>query len=103
MADRRAVSPPDGRYVIRIGDDGETNRFAYPSAGEVPSSYIAGVVLLGFGARNVIDPNERHEVHPDIAALASELCYPSATATIVSVRRVCPMMNEPGVRDKVRF
>ncbi|MYF07178.1 MAG: nucleotidyl transferase AbiEii/AbiGii toxin family protein, partial [Rhodospirillaceae bacterium] len=78
---------PDGRYDIHVGDDGETVRFAYPSAVDAPDSYVASEVLLEFGGRNVIDPNERHAIVPDIAALTEGLDYPEATVTVLSPAR----------------
>ena len=77
----------DGRYAVHVGDDGETVRFAYPSAVEAPDSYIAKEVLLEFGGRNVIDPNERHAIIPDMAALTDGLDYPAATVTVLSPAR----------------
>ncbi len=78
---------PDGRYDIHVGKDGETVRFAYPSAVEAPDSYVASEVLLEFGGRNVTDPNERHAIVPDIAALTDGLDYPAATITVLSPAR----------------
>ncbi len=78
---------PDGRYNIHVGDDGETVRFAYPSAVNAPDSYVASEVLLEFGGRNVIDPNERHAIAPDIASLTEGLDYPEATVTVLSPAR----------------
>ena len=59
----------DGQHDIRIGDDGETIRFAYPSAVEDARGYVRSEVLLEFGGRNVIDPNEQHTIHADMADL----------------------------------
>ena len=77
----------DGLYAVQVGDDGETVRFAYPSAVEAPDSYVASEVLLEFGGRNVIDPNERHAIVPDMAALTEGLDYPAATVTVLSPTR----------------
>ena len=80
-ADRLAA---DGRYGIRIGDDGETLRFTYPSAVEDPHDYVQSEVLLEFGGRNVIDPNEQHTIQADMADLTSGLDFPAATVTVLS-------------------
>ena len=79
--------PTPGRHAVRLGDEGERAWFAYPSAVENPLGYLASEVLLEFGGRNVIDPNERHEIVPDIAALASDLEFPTATVTVLSPAR----------------
>ena len=78
---------PNGRYNIRVGEDGETVRFAYPSAVEAQDTYVSSEVLLEFGGRNVIDPNERHAIAPDIAALVPDLDFPAATVTVLSPAR----------------
>ena len=69
---------------MRVDDDGETVRFAYPSAVEDHGGYVRSDVLLEFGGRNVIDPNERHEIVPDLAALTQGLDFPAATVTVLS-------------------
>ena len=74
----------DGRHDIRIGDAGETIRFAYPSAVEDPRGYVRSEVVLEFGGRNVIDPNEPHVIVPDMAALTRDLEYPAAAVTVLS-------------------
>ena len=76
-----------GRHDIHIDDDGETIRFAYPSAVEEAGGHVRSEVLLEFGGRNVIDPNERHAIVPDIAALTPGLDYPAATVTVLSPAR----------------
>ena len=75
-----------GQYAVRPGDEGETLRFAYPSAVE-PQDYVQSDVLLEFGGRNVIDPNERYEIAPDIAALTECPNYHRATVTVLSAER----------------
>ena len=77
----------DGRHESHVGDDSETIRFAYPSAVEEPDGYVRSQVLLEFGGRNVIDPNERHTIVPDIADLTPGLDYPAATVTVLSPAR----------------
>ena len=77
----------DGRHAVHIGDDGETIRFAYPSAVEQPRGYVASEVLLEFGGRNIIDPNEQHIIAPDITDETTGLDYPTATVTVLSPAR----------------
>ena len=73
-----------GQHSVRISDDGEGVWFAYPSAVENTVGYLASEVFLEFGGRNVIDPNELHEIAPDIAAQTNDLDYPKATVTVLS-------------------
>ena len=77
----------DGQHDIRIGNDGETIHFAYPSAVEDRHGYVRSEVLLEFGGRNVIDPNEQHVIIPDIAARTRDLDYPTAAVTVLSPAR----------------
>ncbi len=83
-AERLAANGP---HDIHVGDDGETIRFAYPSAVEEPGGYVRSEVLLEFGGRNVIDPHERHALVPDIADMTPDLDYPAATVTVLSPAR----------------
>ena len=76
-----------GRYAVRIDEDGECVRFVYPPAVESPVGYLATEVLLEFGGRNVIDPNERHQIAPDIAATTDGFEFPGATLTVLSLAR----------------
>ena len=71
--------PMSDRHAVRIDRDGERVWFSYPSAVENPVGYLASEVLLEFGGRNVIDPNEQHEIVSDIAALTSDLDFPVAS------------------------
>ncbi len=73
-----------GRHSVRISDDGERVWFAYPSTVENTTDYLASEVFLEFGGRNVIDPNELHEIAPDIAAQTNDLDYPKAMVTVLS-------------------
>ena len=79
--------PASGRPAVRIDEGGERVRLTYPSVVENPLGYLASEVLLEFGGRNVIDPNERHELVPDLAALTDGLEYPKATVTVLSPAR----------------
>ena len=79
--------PTAGRHGVRISDDGERVWFAYPSTVENTVGYLTSEVFLEFGGRNVIDPNELHEIAPDIAAHTNDLDYPKATVTVLSPAR----------------
>ena len=79
--------PASDRHAIRIGEDGERVWFAYPSAVENPVGCLTTGVLLEFGGRNVVDPNERHGIVPDIATLTPALDWPAAMVTVLSPAR----------------
>ena len=74
-----------GQHDIRFDD--ETVRFGYPSDLERPDGHLPTNVLLEFGGRNVIEPNERHTVAPDLADSLPELDYPRANVTVLAAAR----------------
>ena len=74
-------------YEVRIGEDGETIRFVYPSAVEESIDYLKSEVLLEFGGRNIIDPHEQHEIVPYMANLVPGPDYPVAIVTVLSPTR----------------
>ncbi|MDE0206600.1 MAG: nucleotidyl transferase AbiEii/AbiGii toxin family protein [Candidatus Tectomicrobia bacterium] len=57
--------PTAGFHEVRA--EGECVWFAYPSAVETSAGYLASEVLLEFGGRNTVEPNERHRIVPDLA------------------------------------
>jgi hypothetical protein len=44
-------------------------------------------VLIEFGDRNITEPNEEHEVRPDIADHIAELEFPRSTVSVLSPAR----------------
>jgi len=79
--------PTSGRHAVRVGEDGERLWFAFPSSVENPIDYLATEVLLEFGGRNVIDPNEQHDILPILAEYTDGLDYPAANVTALSPAR----------------
>ncbi|MCY3877860.1 MAG: nucleotidyl transferase AbiEii/AbiGii toxin family protein [Rhodobacteraceae bacterium] len=79
--------PVSSRPAVRVDEGGELVRLAYPSAVEDPLGYIASEVLLEFGGRNVVDPNELHEIAPDLAEWSDGLEYPTETVPVLSPSR----------------
>lgn len=75
------------QHQIRIDDEGEKIWFSYPSAVESQDDYLKSEVLIELGGRNVINPNECHEIIPDVAALTQGLEYPAAFVTVLSPSR----------------
>ena len=61
--------PRPEEYGIEVSDDGEKIQVQYPSAVEGNDNYLKSSILIELGGRNVIDPNERHIVTPEISAL----------------------------------
>jgi Nucleotidyl transferase AbiEii toxin, Type IV TA system len=69
-------------HPITISEDGEKLFIPYPSR-----FGTAETVLLEFGGRNVIAPNEEHPLRPYIAAEVPDLLYPEATVQVLSPSR----------------
>ena len=77
----------DGAHSIRLSEDGESLFFVYPPAVGGASGYFNNEVLLEFGGRNVIEPNERRPVAADIAGFGQDVEFPSAIVTTLDPRR----------------
>jgi Nucleotidyl transferase AbiEii toxin, Type IV TA system len=69
-------------HPITISEDGEKLFIPYPSR-----FGTAETVLLEFGGRNVVAPNEEHPLRPYIAAEVPHLLYPEATVQVLSPSR----------------
>ncbi|MFA6038075.1 MAG: nucleotidyl transferase AbiEii/AbiGii toxin family protein, partial [Legionellales bacterium] len=48
------------------------------------NKYLKPEILIEFGGRNVIDPNEKHYIEPDVAAITQGVIYPKTEAIILS-------------------
>ncbi len=81
------VLPRPEEYGIEVSDDGEKIWIQYPSAVEGRDDYLKSSILIELGGRNVIDPNERHTVTPDISALVTDLDFPSGEVVVLSPER----------------
>ena len=74
-------------FRIEVSDNGEQMRLHYPSALESPGDYVGNSVLIEFGGRNITEPNEEHEVRPDIADHVADLEFPRSTVSVLSPAR----------------
>lgn len=72
---------------IELSEDGEQLRVHYPSALGATGGYVSDSVLLEFGGRNITEPNEIHEIRPDIAEHLPELEMPVALVSVLSPER----------------
>lgn len=75
-------------HSIDLSEDGEKLNIYYPSAfKELPGRYLASNVLIEFGGRNIIEPNEQHVIKPYVAEVLTELEFPKATVTVLAMAR----------------
>ncbi len=76
-----------GAAAVTIdGTDEDALRVQYPSVFGT-STYLRESVLVEFGGRNTTQPNEEHDVRPDIADRLPELVFPCARVTVLSPLR----------------
>lgn len=73
--------------TVEVSEDGEQLRVHYATALESKGDYVGNSVLVEFGGRNVTEPNEDHDVRPDIAGHLAELDFPVAQVSVLSPAR----------------
>lgn len=86
--ERLAAEFASRSYRIEVNEDGEQLRVHYPSALDPAGDYVGNSVLIEFGGRNIAEPNEEHEVWPDIADYVAELDFPRAVVNVLSPARL---------------
>lgn len=76
-----------GSFQLEVSDDGEQLRVHYPTVLEAPGDYVGNSVLIEFGGRNITEPNEEHEIWPDIAEHVTALDFPRSRVSVLSPAR----------------
>jgi len=79
--------PEPEQFELELSDDGEKIRIHYPSAIKNGNEYITNNILIELGGRNVICPNERRIVKPDISTLDVDLVFPTGDVVVLSPER----------------
>lgn len=88
LTQRLTDTLPGGDGTLEVSANGETVRIYYPSAlGAGPADYMSNSVLLEFGGRNMVEPNETHIVVPYLAEEQKRLTFPTATVTVLKAER----------------
>ena len=86
---KKLCSP--GQYCVDVSEDGEKIWVRYPSViddnDNAGDKYLENSILVELGGRNVIDPNERHRVRPDIAPVTVNLDLPTCEVVVFSPQR----------------
>lgn len=72
---------------LDVSDNGEQLRLYYPSVLETSGDYVGNSVLIEFGGRNITEPNEEHNVEPDIAEYVAGLEFPHSKVSVLSPSR----------------
>ncbi len=73
--------------TVEASEDGERLRIHYATVRESKGDYVGNSVLVEFGGRNITEPNETHEIRPDIAGHLAELDFPVAQVRVLSPAR----------------
>lgn len=68
---------------LSVSDDGESIHVEYPAVVGEAKGYLRDHVLVEFGGRNIIDPNEVHSIQPDIVGLFEGIAFPKAEQVVV--------------------
>jgi hypothetical protein len=93
-------------FRVEVSDDGEQLRLHYPTVLETPGDYVGNSILIEFGGRNITEPNEVHEVRPDIAEHFAELEFPHSAVSVLSPARTfwekATLMHVECQRDEFR-
>jgi hypothetical protein len=74
-------------FQLEVSDDGEQLRVHYPTVLDTSGDYVGNSVLIEFGGRNITEPNEAHEVRPDIAGHVADLEFPRSEVSVLSPAR----------------
>jgi len=72
---------------VRLSEDGESLTVVYPTVLGPAGDYLSDSVLVEFGGRNVVDPNDEHMIAPDIAQELANLRFPRASVCVLSPSR----------------
>lgn len=95
-----------GAFQLEVSDDGEQLRVHYPTVLDAPGDYVGNSVLIEFGGRNITEPNEKHEVRPDIAEHVAALDFPRSKVSVLSPARTfwekATLMHVECQRDEFR-
>lgn len=73
--------------ALRISDNGERFEIHYPTVLDTRDNYISPYVLLEFGARNITDPCQIHQIKPELSNLVHSLNFPVAQVNVLLPER----------------
>ncbi len=73
---------------IELNENGEKLYIHYPSAfDEKTTGYMPASVLIEFGGRNIIEPNEAHQVRPYMSVALPNYTFPEPVVTVLAWQR----------------
>lgn len=77
----------NGAGRTELSDDGGKLWFHYPSVSDADIGYMGDWILVEFGGRNAIEPNELHHIAPLIAGRLPALEFPEGRVVVLSPER----------------
>lgn len=80
-------SESDSPVTLNLTSDGEGIEIYFQSLFVATSNYIKPFVFLEFGARNITEPNNIHEIIPDLVDEVPTLQFPKASVTVLAPER----------------
>lgn len=78
---------PGRELAIEVSEDAEKLWLYYPSAVENTDAYLRPSVLIEFGGRNAVLPQDTLDIVPDVAAHVPDLAFPAAQVAVLSPMR----------------
>ena len=79
--------PTAAQHTIDIDESGEKIWVSFPSVVEEGDDYLKSSILIEFGGRNIIDPNEVHTISPYVKDVTTEVDYPVGEVVVLSPQR----------------
>lgn len=72
---------------IEIDGKGEKLRLYYPSVLDETPGYVGNSVLIEFGGRNIVEPNQPHTIRPYLAQVVLSINFPVADVIVLAPTR----------------
>ncbi len=77
----------ENTFQVTVSENGEQVYISYPTIIEDSIQYIRDHILIEFGARNSIDPNNEHTINTYASTVVTDLKFPKATLNVLSPER----------------
>ena len=89
LREQLTTLPRGELFQVDVSENGECISFIYPSVveREKQKSYMLEHVLIEFGGRNIINPNDTHLIKPYLADVIEDFVFPSSNVTVLSPMR----------------
>jgi hypothetical protein len=79
-----ATDFPSDKIKIEINENREIIKIYYPSTLQAKTEYLKNYIMLEFGGRNIITPNNQQQITAILSSHFKNLKFPSANVTVLS-------------------